>query len=371
MTKRFLVMAVPIAAVLTLAGCGDTTTSPDETADVPLEAGADVENTPTAVADDSGAATADEIAELLFGFGDIEDAEASQARFEQEERERQELLAECMAAQGFEYVPVDYSQFATFAGPGGDLDPSSREFAETYGFGFSTFDDQAFAEPAVDFVDPNQEYVEALSDSARDAYYAALYGQPPEIDESMTEDEINAMLEENPELFQPQGCEGEAFQSTSDGLESVYTALSDQFEDLYQRVQADPRVVAWEADWASCMADAGYAFGSMEEIYDELSRRMEPLWASQDPTAGMTQAELEALSPEEMEELFSSPSPMDQDLLDEMRTYELAVAVASFDCGGSDQDELFTEVFGEYQDQFIQDNLGTIQDLLAEDGVGG
>jgi hypothetical protein len=62
---------------------------------------------------------------------------------------------------------------------------------------------------------------------------------------------------------------------------------------------------------------------------------------------------------------------MDQDLLDEMRTYELAVAVASFDCGGFDQDELFTEVFREYQDQFIQENLGTIQELLAEDGVGG
>jgi hypothetical protein len=369
-SKRLMVMAIAMAGVLILAGCGDKTTSPDERADAPLEAGPDAETTPTAVAADSGAPTADEIAELLFGFGDIENAEAAQAQYEQEERERQELIAECMAAQGFEYTPVDYSQFAVF-GPEGDLDPTSREYAETYGFGFSTFEDQAIAEPAADFVDPNQEYVEGLSESASDAYYAALYGQPPEIDESMTEDEINAMLEENPDLFQPQGCEGEAFQSTSDGLESVYTALSDQFEDLFQRVEADPRVVAWEADWASCMADAGYDFGSMEEIYDELSRRMEPLWASQDPTAGMTQAELEALSPEEMEELFSSPPQMDQDLLDEMRTYELAVAVASFDCGGFDQDELFTEVFREYQDQFIQENLGTIQELLAEDGVGG
>ena len=54
-------MAIPIAAVLILAGCGDKTTSPDETADAPLEAGPDAETTPTAVAEDSGAPTADEI----------------------------------------------------------------------------------------------------------------------------------------------------------------------------------------------------------------------------------------------------------------------------------------------------------------------
>ena len=109
-SKRLMVMAIPIAAVLILAGCGDKTTSPDETANAPLEAGRDAETTPTAVAADSGAPTADEIAELLFGFGDIENAEAAQAQYEQEERERQELIAECMAAQGFEYTPVDYSQ---------------------------------------------------------------------------------------------------------------------------------------------------------------------------------------------------------------------------------------------------------------------
>ena len=62
-----------------------------------------------------------------------------------------------------------------FSGFDEDLDPTSREWAETYGFGFTTFAyEEAGAIEEDQWVDPNQGYVEGLSDSARDAYYAAL-----------------------------------------------------------------------------------------------------------------------------------------------------------------------------------------------------
>ena len=48
----------------------------------------------------------EEVSELLFGTIDPEDQAAMEARFQQEERERQQLIAECMAEQGFEYTGV-------------------------------------------------------------------------------------------------------------------------------------------------------------------------------------------------------------------------------------------------------------------------
>jgi hypothetical protein len=322
--------------------------------------------------------SADEIAELLFPAFDENSIQDQQAQWEDEERQRQQIIVECMTAQGFEYVPVDYGDAAFFGGSDDELDPTSREWAETYGFGYTTFtfDEDDAADEADAWVDPNQAYVEGLSDSARDAYFEALYGAPPEFDPNMTDEEFEQLYAENPELFEPQGCEGEAYRETNDfaELDAVFFALSNEFDELYERVEADPRIAAFQQEWAECMAGKGHAYRDMEDMYDALGERANELWTVDDyvdPFEGLSEEEIEAIidnsTDEELDALFAGPEP-DPELLAETQEWEIALALDSFDCGGTSQWDEWEEIFSEYQQIFIEENLDAIQAALAGNG---
>lgn len=109
-----------------------------------------------------------------------------------QQMEMEERTAECMAREGFEDTPVDWSQGGMVSIDLGDLDVArgSREFAERYGYGVTTnpWGDQ-IAEPLPeetpgDWIDPNQEYLESMSDVAREADYIALHGDPSTSEDS-------------------------------------------------------------------------------------------------------------------------------------------------------------------------------------------
>ncbi len=385
--------AASVATSDDASGGGDDTGSSgddaeDRSGDVDGDADAggndDGDGSSSSEGDDSGTVeitsdmSVEEITELLFPAFDETTAEEQQAQWEDEERQRQQIIAECMAEQGFEYIPVDYGDSFFFGGIDEGIDPTSREWAETYGFGFTTFafEDEGFEEQAEEWVDPNQDYVDGLSEGARDAYYEALYGTPPEYDPSMTEEEYDQLFEENPELFAPQGCDGEAWEATNSyaQLDDVYFALSDEFDELYERVEADPRIAAFQQEWAECMAGKGHAYSDMEDMYEHLSERSNELWNYDDwvdPLEGMTDEEIQNLfdtaTEDELDELFAGPEP-DPELQAEIQEWEIALALDSFDCGGTSQWEQWDEIYQEYQALFIEENLGAIQAALAGNG---
>ena len=100
----------------------------------------------------------------------------------------------------------------------------------------------------------------------------------------------------------------------------------------------------------------------------EMDRRMQPLWESQTfPGEDLTEEDFENMTEEELDAIFSQPPDIDEGLLAEVQDYEIAMALANFDCGGQNPD-LWTEVAEEYQAEFIEQNLSLIQGLLAEDG---
>ncbi|MEM9464509.1 MAG: hypothetical protein AAGA90_04020 [Actinomycetota bacterium] len=357
-------------------------------AETPADDGADDEaSSASQTADDDGGdgsgtveitedMSVEEITELLFPTFDENSIEEQQAQWEDEERQRQQLIAECMAGQGFEYIPVDYGDQAFFGGIDDEIDPTSREWAETYGFGYTTFTFDEGEIEADPWVDPNQDYIDGLSDSARDAYFAALYGTPPEFDPNLTEEEYDQLFEENPELFEPQGCDGEAWEATNSyaQFDDVYLALNDEFEELYERVEADARIASWQQEWAECMVGKGHAYADMDDMYEHLGERSNELWNYdewEDPTAGMTEEEIENLidtsTEEELAEFFAGPEP-DPELQAEIQEWEIALAVDSFDCGGNSQWELWEEIYAEYQQVFIEENLDAIQAALAGNG---
>ena len=332
--------------------------------------------------DSSEAAARSPIAEFLgeeaaFGFG-IDDDEAAQAAFEVQERAREEAVAACMKEQGFDYIPVDPPDISFFETEDG-LEYGSEEWTAKYGFGITT---QWFSQDEVGpdlvghegfvddetYEDPNQEIVEALSQAEQDAYNEALYGNEDDFivdDRTLSEEETEAHFED----YEPSGCYGETF--AEDGMNRFYTEFSDEIDEMYERMQTDPRVVESEKETATCVAGKGLEFTSMDDAYElfepELSALHEEVGY---PGQDLTEADFEAMTPEELEALYDQGlelSPEVKARLAELQDKEITLAKAVFDCGGGpdEQIDLYNEVRIEYEERFLEDNADRLAEFQA------
>jgi len=235
------------------------------------------------------------------------DQEAEEARYAEESARLEQLVAECMAEQGFEYTPVDSSGSISF-GPQMDEDYDPVENARQNGYGFFTYEDQAAQEPQEEFVDPNQDYVESMSESEQTAYYEALNGPMVEYDEDAEmETEWN---------WEEAGCYGSAQHQVYD-VESEQAAEMDVYSDprweelmtamsaTYEQAQSDPRMVEINESWATCMADAGHPdFATPQESMDSIMELQNSFWEDHqdDPDyTGPTEDELATAKEQEIE----------------------------------------------------------------------
>lgn len=159
--------------------------------------------------------------------------------------EREEAAAACMAAQGFDYVPMVMVPGSFEASD--DPVRGTRKFAETYGYGVwrgPEIEPGQFTYMLDDSA--NQTYRASLSPEAQDAYDVALMGQRTDLgDGTVTYDgtgctEVPA-LRDSPEAAYLRGVRQEVF----DYLQSLWDG-------------DDPRLAEIDAAWASCMRDAGY-----------------------------------------------------------------------------------------------------------------
>lgn len=191
--------------------------------------------------------------ELLEEMDGGEDAE----RIDRQLDEVEEVVAACMREQGFEYTPVDWSQQpGTRPAEEPEEEWGTLAFAERYGYGATTnpYGDAAAAAPEEELVDPNQAYVEQLSEAESAAYQEALHGTPPEgrAEDGGVEVDVDTA-----------GCQGRAQREADEvgtGMDvETFDALQEAMDVMWQAVQDDPRMAEVNARWAACMADAGYA----------------------------------------------------------------------------------------------------------------
>ncbi|GMA32178.1 hypothetical protein [Litorihabitans aurantiacus] len=272
-----------------------------------------------------------------FTAGDSEefDQEAMSAQYEEESARVEQLTAECMAGQGFEYTPQDFSGQISF-GPEMDEDFDPIENARQNGYGFNAPQDPEQDE----WVDANADYVESMSESERDAYYEALYGPSVEMD---AEAEMETEWD-----WSTAGCSGEAqhqvyeVESDQAGTNDVYsdprweelmTAMSTTYED----VQNHPDMVALNEEWASCMADAGHSgFASSQEAQESIMDAQNAFWEenADDP---------EYMGPSEAETA-------------ELREREIELATADYTC----QDET------DYNDRQLRAQFAVEQEFVDE-----
>lgn len=179
-------------------------------------------------------------------------SEWSDEDIQQRLAQMQGLIATCMAEEGFEYTPVDYSGAEFDLGAGLDLQPGSAEFAEQYGYGITT---DPFTSGGTEIADPNEAYVAAMSDAERDAYLTALYGAGYADAGATGEDEA---LEDYD--WEQAGCTGRAqHEVMASGIQDeAFSALQADMLQMLEDADADPRLTQVTTDWSACMTDAGF-----------------------------------------------------------------------------------------------------------------
>jgi len=386
--KRFCILIVAVGFLM--AACGGTTSS---TTVGPGTTGDDQTTT-------TGSETTDpsDDGELTLAdfFGGTDYSEFDEADYRAQELEIQQQVAECMAAEGFEYIPFVPSGIG-----GGFAGFDEEEYVKTYGFGISTWvlqQDSFGPENDPYAQDPNQQIVEAMDDAERDEYYRLLHGGEPEIITNTPPEELEAMSPEELDQFyneafqnwEPDGCYNEASSDYyNDGqAQAFYEEFGEDLDAFYLQAESDPRLTQAQADWSTCMADKGHDFASQEEMYayfygdengeGEFSKKVNELITWPDGGGGFgTVATTIAVAGGGTDSGDQSVEPTDDGVfepvqpeydIEELQPYineEISVATANYECS-RDMQSVWEEVYQDLERQFIEQNLDRLTAFQAE-----
>jgi hypothetical protein len=258
-SRRSSVVIAAVAAATLLAGCSAPGAGPAADEKSPVE----------------------KVLEKLSGMDmSPEDQEKYWA---EQNAKTEELVAECMQKEGFEYVPnTDNSMMVSTRD---DWKPDDREWVSQYGYGVVNWPGrEEGGEVEDEYVDPNADYVAALSEAELTSYNEALYGpmiENPDPDAEWT--------------WEDGGCYGWAQHELGDDSTELWSSEeAEAFFEVYgkftENMEGDPRMVEVNTAWTSCMADAGYSgyskqFDAQDSIYTEVSAVYENQteWTEDDP----------------------------------------------------------------------------------------
>ena len=305
-----------------------------------------------------------------------------EAQFAEIERHAGRLTQECMAELGFDYTPPDSSDSFFVGGSSDDEVPYfSDEWVAKYGFGITTqrfpqsmvgdligIPDEQMGGPNQDFEDPNEEYVEGLSEGEREAYYEALNGDQVSFGPEGPDEDF---------VYEPSGCQEISFeQAFAEGLGNIdmfYQTFDDELSAMAERAEADPRFVEFNDRVTSCVSDAGLVWVDERELYERWERDLNALQSgpsSRDPLgdAGLDQ---ETMSEREIEEFYTDLFRLDDDQLTrlgELRAEEIALATTVVGCGGGPLNEqvVLGQVRAEYEQEFLDSNADALQEFKSE-----
>ena len=261
-------------------------------------------------------------------LGGSEDPAADLAAAREAERLHQEAVATCMKEQGFDHHPV-LNSFWSSADVTTDAELGTRAYAEKYGFEIHLRPPSEVQPPPVD---PNQALVESMTGEEREAYEAALYGDP-------TVDGAAG-----------QGCLQQ--ESASTGWGQQLPVHDPEWQEVWAeldrrtaQLERDPDLVAARESWATCMAEAGYpGVTVVHELREDLEDRWGRLHGVQ-TTRGTDGAATSGVQ---------SGFVPDPTAIEAFKRDERAAAVAHFDCS-ADLDAVWYAKQVELQTAFIEE----------------
>jgi len=263
-------VAIAIAAALGAAGCG--------TGEGTTGGGGD--------GGDGAAAATTTISPLSALMGWTNDSPEEGRR---KQLQVEQLVAECMREEGWEYTPVDYAaQDQPAADPDAELqmtDPVA--FGEKHGYGVAYYYDLYEADTLANgtetasggkpqamgrdgsVTDPNAEYVASLSTSEQEEYNASLYGKQSAVDGGYSTSAADATIDGTAAASAPvavsladQGCYGQADAQVYPQNEAANDPdVQARMNDYWDGLQQLPELVAAYEDWAACMSKDGEIVG--------------------------------------------------------------------------------------------------------------
>ncbi|NED95384.1 hypothetical protein G1H11_08660 [Phytoactinopolyspora alkaliphila] len=306
---------------------------------------------------------------VAVGRGEEADSDTERQKF----RQVQELVAECMRDEGFDYVPETLEDLEATTADFNDafaLEP--EEFAHTYGYGITTLrgsksDDET--------PDPNQAIRDGLSDSAKDAYDQALWG---DLTAMLNAEGAGDVIGEPGELESlDHGCHGRASEEVYD-MEGGSVVSSDDgefnglFDDIFalqERIRRDSRVVAATEEWQHCMADAGHPdLETPDDPVSSVLNRLDQLQSSDDDTDEQSSSSVTA------GEFPSETSDIDPEALRKLQEYEIDLATADYSCQQEHYEEVYRDVAFDMEREFVDANQAELEryrDWAAESGGNG
>ena len=217
-----------------------------------------------------------------------------------------------------------------------------------------------------------------MSDSEREAYYEALYGADGgvvSVDETVSVDEAVSVEQTDGDAgfagFEPGGCEGEAF--GEDPLQRFAEEFGDELDAIYERVEADPRIVEARREVSDCVAEKGFDYPEREdELFERYDEELAAIVAQgTHPGDELNADDVAELSDEELQNVFNQGRTFPDEALarlGELQEEEIATAIAVEECGGGfdASRDLFAEVSAEYEQQFIDDNADRLAPYTAD-----
>ncbi|UOY00804.1 hypothetical protein [Blastococcus sp. PRF04-17] len=287
---------------------------------------------------------------LNAAYGGDLSPEEQEEKYAEQQRQIEELVAQCMQDEGFEYTPATDSG-AFYVGDDTEWKPDDREWVSQYGYGAvnspfgSPFDSEPV--PEEEYVDPNADYVASLSESEQMAFYEALYGVPPEEEEMSEEGQYEYD-------WTQAGCQGAAQHEVAgeDPSQSEeFKPLFDAINDLYSDHSSWPGMAELDAEWASCMEDAGQGgHASPMEAQNSIHEEMNKLYES----VGMPE-----------EDATAAPEP-DRAATEALAEREVELALADLDCREEiDYGDRQAEITRTVEQRFIDDHKAELDAMVA------
>ena len=266
-------------------------------------------------------------------------AEIHEAATEQA-RQTEELVAQCMAMQGFDYLPnlgwLEHLQALTSEEylPR----PDDRDWVARWGYGLAASPDQLAPEKTTPPVDPNQEYIDSLTPDEQRAYDHALYG-PANDDPEWT--------------WETGGCQGWASHEIGgDGPAQAdeNQPILDAVSAFLEKPLAGPELEELNADWAACLSTAGFGpFGKPEEAQSSVHRQVNEHWRTQDDPDGDRIARIDE------DPAYAA-----------IASHEIALALADLDCREqTDYAQRLIRIRFAAEEQFIADHQEELDALVA------
>lgn len=297
--------------------------------------------------------------------------------YREKEMQVQELVAECMSAEGFEYFPVApgdavlYARKTLVAPEGGEdeIPWGTLEFAEQWGYGITVqpeMEDPGLSPEPVPVdpgmgEDPNSEYVAGMSESEQTAYYTALHGTAwnEPIDPEGGDEWV-------PPTWEEMGCFGaaqhEVYGDAAFGGGEEFQGLMDELNLMWEAIAEDDRVNEANAEWASCMADEGQTdvakVGDGEQLINDL---VMPIW---DEVYG-------ELPPDATDEDWLAAEDEIRRRVAEYTDQEVELAVADYTCREDvGYDDLLVEINLDHQQRFYDEHKAELERWVESQGGG-